>query len=170
MDQGLLLPLSPLTLMMSTSTCSRVPAMVLVSVLVALLPASASARPSDRGVPSPRTIITLIPIQITTAITVSQAKLDKSFRFFERRAAWTADFKDDASACVDLRFAFVVRHCAMQADRAAVPVDRDGTSTFALSFISLAAIDVQLDRAVDSPCCSWCIGSTLEFASAAASL
>ncbi len=113
--------------------------------------ASASARPSDRGVPWPRTFITLIPIQITMAGTISQTKLDKSFRFFERRAAWTADFKDDASAHVDLRFAFVVRQCAMQADRAAVPVDRDGTSTFALSFISLATIDAQLDRAVDSP-------------------
>ena len=49
---------------------------------------------------------------------------------------------------------FVVRRCAMQDAEQAVALEHDrvpGDTTFQLSFFSLAAIDEQLDRAVDSP-------------------
>ena len=97
------------------------------------------------------TTVTLVPLQITTTGSISAAKRAKSFRFFERRAAWLADFQDDARVTIHHRFAFIVRQCAMQAEED-VPFDHDAVGdTFHLTFVPLAAINEQLDRAVDSP-------------------
>lgn len=102
----------------------------------------------------PTTTITLVPIQITTTGSISQFKRDKSFRFFERRSAWLSDFRDDPRAAIHLRFAFIVRQCAMQVEEPAVPIDREAAESFRLTFVSLASVDEQLDRAVDSPAAS----------------
>ena len=112
--------------------------------------AAAAAAPAAGAV---STIVTLLPIQVTIAASVSQSKRERSFRFFERRAAWLADFQEDPRAEIRLRFAFIVRRCAMQEAESAVAVDHDGIDQFQLSFFSLAAMDEQqqLDRAVDSP-------------------
>src|SRR6185437_2587270 len=87
----------------------------------------------------------------TAVPSISQAKRDKSFRFFERRSAWLSDFRDDSRVTTRLCFAFVVRQCAMQVDEEAVQIDHDGNESFRLLFVPLATINEQLDRAVDSP-------------------
>lgn len=114
--------------------------------------ASSSAAAPAAIAPAVTTTVTLLPIQVTIASCVSQSKRERSFRFFERRAAWYADFKDDPRTAIRFRFAFVVRRCAMQDAEDSIALEHDGESdTFQLSFFPLAAIDEQLDRAVDSP-------------------
>jgi hypothetical protein len=103
----------------------------------------------------PTTTVTLVPLQITTTGSVSAAKRAKSFRFFERRAAWLADFQDDARVTIHHRFAFIVRQCAMEVEEAVVAFGQDeADGSFHLTFVPLAAINEQLDRAVDSPASS----------------
>ena len=95
--------------------------------------------------------MTLMLVQVTIAENISAARRARSLRFFEQRAAWCTDFQGDPSAQIRFRFAFVVRQCAMQVDEPSVIIDHQGTESFQLSFFSLAAVNEQLDRAVDSP-------------------
>jgi len=99
----------------------------------------------------PSTVVTLLPIQVTTASSISASKRKRSFEFFQRRAAWCADFQDDTRTQIRLQFAFIVRQCAMQMAVPSVPVDHEGDESFQLLFFALSSIDEQLDRAVDSP-------------------
>ncbi len=103
----------------------------------------------------PTTTVTLVPLQITTTGAVSATKRAKSFRFFERRAAWLADFQDDARVMIHYHFAFIVRRCAMEVEEPKVAFGHDETDgSFHLTFVPLATVNEQLDRAVDSPASS----------------
>jgi hypothetical protein len=105
--------------------------------------------------PPTTTTVTLVPLQITTTGSVSATKRAKSFRFFERRAAWLADFQDDARVTIHHRFAFIVRQCALEAEEPKVAFGHnEADGFFHLTFVPLAAINEQLDRAVDSPASS----------------
>lgn len=91
---------------------------------------------TDGELDRPTTTVTLVPLQITTTGTVSAAKRAKSFRFFERRAAWLADFKDDARVTIHHHFAFIVRQCAMQVEEPNVPFGHDvADGSFHLTFV-----------------------------------
>lgn len=94
------------------------------------------------------TTVTLLPIQITVSDSVSEAKRAASFRFFERRAAWCDDFRDDARARIQLHFAFIVRQCAVRPEEKALRVDGGSQDSFDLSFFSLSELDPQLGRVV----------------------
>ena len=114
-------------------------------------PSSATAAAAASGASEPSTVVTLLPVQVTIVESISAVKRARSLRFFEQRAAWCADFQGDPSVQIRFHFAFIVRQCAMQADELSVPIDHCGGETFQLSFFSLADVNVQLDRAVDSP-------------------
>lgn len=110
---------------------------------------AAAAIPSTASEPS--TVVTLLPVQVTIVESISAAKRARSLRFFEQRAAWYADFQGDPSVQIRFHFAFIVRQCAMQADEFSVAIDHNRAESFQLSFFPLAAVNEQLDRAVDSP-------------------
>lgn len=110
---------------------------------------AAAAVPSTASEPS--TVVTLLPVQITIVESISAAKRARSLRFWEQRAAWLTDFQGDPSAQIRFHFAFIVRQCAMQADELSVAIDHNRADSFQLSFFPLAAVNEQLDRAVDSP-------------------
>lgn len=104
--------------------------------------------------PSPviTTVITLLPLQITITSSISPSKRERSFRFFDYRNAWCADFEGDPRVQFCFRFGFIGRRCAMEEDEPAIIMNpHNSKETFQLSFFSLANIDEQLDRAVDSP-------------------
>jgi hypothetical protein len=115
----------------------------------AAVAAAAVAVPSTASEPS--TVVTLLPVQVTIVESISAAKRARSLRFWEQRAAWLTDFQGDPSAQIRFRFALVVRQCAMQADEPSVAIGHNGAESFQLSFFPLAAVNEQLDRAVDSP-------------------